>query len=218
MRVYLFDVCGTLFRDDTTLGFLNFVVRNHKSRSLWLSIVSSRRSPVRWGLALAEKLTGRAWIRDCSLLVLRGYSRAQVDRWAREYVAHLLEARREAKPFALFEKALGEFEVVLASASLEPVVGALAEKFSVSFVASSLAWSADRCQGYLQQDLSGTKEQAILSKLGSNYVGEGCHCVSDNFSDRSLLEKCQGRTVVLRRPSHRNFWNSLEAEFIEVFV
>lgn len=217
MRVYLFDVCGTLFRDDTTLGFTSFVARKSLLRRAWLWAVSSRTSPLRWTLALGERATGRPWIRDLAILALGGYSRAKIDHLAKDYIGFLLAKRVETKPFALFQRALAESQVILASASLEPVVRALGENFSIPYVASELDWTFDRCDGRLKKDLSGQKDKAILRKFGPASIGEGCHCVSDNFSDRSLLEKCEKRTIVLRRASHRDFWKNLPAEYIEVF-
>ena len=218
MRVYLFDVCGTLFCDDTTLGFLNYLCREKLGHRIFLGCISHRGSPLRWGLALLERVTGRAWIRDLALLILKGWSRADLEARAHSYVEYLLAERRQPQPFQLFEQALSSAQVLLVSASLEPVVEALARRFGIGFVASELAWDGLLCRGHLERDISGQKAAAIVAKFGPDYIGLGCHCVTDNFSDRSLLQQCQGRTVILCRPGHRAFWSGLETEFIEVFV
>jgi hypothetical protein len=40
--------------------------------------------------------------------------------------------------------------------------------------------------------------------------------ISDNYSDRTLLEKATQAYVVLHRASHRQRWQGLNATFLEV--
>ncbi len=217
--VYVVDVCGTLVRDDTTLGLLrhHFLRTGGRFGRVWFfDAMTHDRSPVRFGFAIAEKLSGRHFLKHFAVRLLAGDTVDSLRESAAEYAAWLLAERQVAPVWRRLEEPLATGRVVLASASLEPVVAALAKTMGVDYVASSLEELDGRLTGRYALDLTGRKEDALVGKCGEE-VRAGVECVlTDNLTDRDLVEKARRACVVLHVPSHRARWDGVNAEFVGV--
>ncbi len=215
--VWLVDVCGTLVRDDTTLGLLRHHLRKQPGlRSALFGLLTGRRGPVRMTLALLEWLSGRHILKHWVVRLLAGTPVEHLEDSAREYAAWLLQDRRLPAVWEVLSQRRDEDCIVLASASLEPVVRQLALRMGVRHVASALEVRDGVLTGRYARDITGAKEQAV----GQKYVGllrsAPQRVISDNLSDRPLLERATEAYVVLHRPSHRQRWAGMQAVFIEV--
>lgn len=214
--VYVVDVCGTLVRDDTTLGLLHHHftrLGNRRLRYMLFQTMTARLSPLRLAFAVLEKLTGRHFLKHAIVRLLAGDSVESLNQSAVEYAAALLAHRRVASVWPLLTT---PGRVVLASASLEPVVAALASTMGVRHVASALGQQGGFLTGQYVSDLTGRKEQALVEKYGIDVMTSQVCAISDNFSDRPLLEKAAQAYVVLHRESHRQRWDGLDATFLKV--
>lgn len=219
LDVYVVDVCGTLVRDDTTLGLLRHHFARDRARPLrymLFRVISAQRSPVRFVFALLEKLTGQHLLKHAAVRLLAGDRVEVLNQSAAEYAAQLLAQRRVASVRDLLDEPVKAHRVVLASASLEPVVAALATAMGVRHVASALGQQEGKLTGRYATDLTGHKEQALLEKYGPQVLSGQVCAISDNFSDRPLLERATRAYVVLHRESHRQRWHGLDATFIQV--
>jgi len=217
--IYVVDVCGTLVRDDTTLGVLRHHFRcseGRLGRRWFFDAMTRRHSPIWFGFAVAEKLSGRHLLKHFAVRLLAGDSVESLQESASEYAAWLLAERKVPAVWHRLESPLANGHVVLASASLGPVVSALAGRMSVDYVASSLEEANGRLTGRYARDLTGRKEEALREKYAPE-VAAGFECVlTDNWTDRNLVEKAKKACVVLHKPSHRARWNGVNAEFIGV--
>jgi phosphoserine phosphatase len=219
MDVYVVDVCGTLVRDDTTLGLLrHHFARDARRRMRYLvyRAMTARRSPLWLGFAVAERLTGRHLLKHLAVRMLAGDTVEALDQSGSEYASLLLAERRVPSVWPLLEAPLQSGRVVLASASLEPVVASLAAATRARHVASTLEQKSGVLTGYYAVDLTGRKEQALIEKYGPAVLAGKVCAISDNYSDRPLLEKATRAYVVLHRASHRQRWQGLDATFLEV--
>lgn len=219
LDVYVVDVCGTLVRDDTTLGLLRHHFAHGGSRPgryMLFRVMTARRSPLRLAFAVLEKLTGRHLLKHAAVRLLAGDPVDALNQSAAEYAARLLAHRRVASVWPLLGVPVQAGRVVLASASLEPVVAALASTMGVRHVASALGEQAGILTGHYVSDLTGRKEQALIEKYGREALDGQVCAISDNFSDRPLLEKATQAYVVLHRESHRQRWQGLNATFLPV--
>jgi phosphoserine phosphatase len=219
LDVYVVDVCGTLVRDDTSLGLL----RHHFARDarrrvryLFYKIITAHCSPLWLSFAIAEKLTGRHLFKHLVVRLLAGDKVAALNQSAAEYAALLLAERCVPSVWRMLEAPLHYGRVVLASASLEPVVASLASAIGARHVASTLEHQNGVLTGRYAVDLTGRKEQALIEKYGQSVLAGRVCAISDNCSDRSLLEKAAQAYVVLHRASHRQRWQGLNATFFEV--
>lgn len=207
------DVCGTLVRDDTTLGLLEWHFRRVRGWRLWgLRLLASRRSPLRLAVAVAERISGQHLLKHLLVRWLKGDRPEDLAASAHGYASWLLTERRIRAVRNAMQGHAGP--LVLASASLEPVVAALAKGLDARFVASTLEVSDGRYTGRYNKDLTGKKPQALRSLLGMDAFGESM-VISDNLTDRGLLESAGVAYVVLHKPSHRVRWAGLEAEYLD---
>ncbi len=215
--VWLVDVCGTLVRDDTTLGLLqHHLGRRPGLRSALFGLLTARRGPMRMALALLEWLSGRHIMKHWVVRLLAGTPVEHLEDSAREYAVWLLRERRLPSVWELLSQRRDEDCIVLASASLEPVVRQLALRMGVRHVASDLEVRDGVLTGRYARDITGAKEQALALKYEGLLRTPPQRVISDNLSDRPLLERAAEAYVVLHRPSHRQRWAGMQAVFIEV--
>ncbi len=207
------DVCGTLVRDDTTLGLLEWHFRRSRRWRLWgLHLLASRRSPLRLAFALAERISGRHVLKYFVVSWLKGDLPRDLADSAAAYAHWLLAQRRIPGVATIMQAQAGP--LILASASLEPVVESLAHALGARFVASTLEIQGGRYTGRYRHDMTGRKPQALQALMGVKGFSD-CTVISDNFSDRGLLESAGMAYVVLHKPAHRQRWAGLEAEYLD---
>jgi phosphoserine phosphatase len=219
MDIYVVDVCGTLVRDDTTLGLL----RHHFARDgarrfryILFKLMTSRYSLIRLFYTIVERLTGRHFLKFSIVKMLAGDSVATLSQSAKQYSTTLLKERRVAPVWSLIEHAAKSGRVLLASASLEPIVACLATEIGARYVASQLESQDGILTGYYTKDLTWKKEEAIQDKYGPSFLTGHFCVISDNFSDRDLLARADLAFVVLHSESHRKCWQWLNAKFLWV--
>lgn len=214
--VHIFDVCGTLFRQDTTLGLLRWHAwrrRKYLAYSL-LALLLSSRSPLFWTLKMLEKLSGRHLAKHVGLATLAGESIGEVHYSAHQYVTSLL-AHDSIEPIhQLLSRAREDGQVVLASASMNPVIEALCQCLALEGVSSILEVKQGRCTGRLALDLSGRKIEALQERFGKDVLQRESSCYTDNLSDKGLLAACKYRTVVLHGKHRRQRWDFEDATYI----
>lgn len=217
--IYIVDVCGTLVHDDTTLGLL----RHHFDRSSrrpwrsWLfKVVSTRCSPLWLAFAVAEKLSGCHLLKHFSVRLLAGDRVETLDESAKVYAEFLLAQRRVQAVWPLLEQPFSAKRVILASASLEPVVSVLAALTGARYVASALEQHEGVLTGKYKADLTGQKREALVKKFGNEVLSGQVYVLTDNLTDRSLVEDAACSYVVLHDPAHRERWAGVNATFLGV--
>ena len=216
---FVVDVCGTLVADDTTLGLLalHFSVQpNRRWRLPLFRLLTARNSPCRLLVAVLERLSGRHLLKLGLVRLLVGDRVDDLDASARRYANWLLAERRVASVWAVLDDAAPERAVVLASASLEPVVAALAKVMGARYVASQLEHHAGRLTGRYRRDLTGLKLEALRETCGPELFDGGYVAISDNLTDRGLLAGASQAYVVLHRESHRKRWSGTQATFLKL--
>ena len=214
--IYIVDVCGTLVGEDTTLGLLHYHFANASTRK-WrycaLLALTHKRSPIRLCFAALEKLTRRHWLKHAAVLLLTGERVALLDASASQYAQHLLAQRRLAVVSALLEGVKAP-QLLLASASLQPIVAALANALGCAYVASELASQAGVLTGRFATDLTAQKPQALMAKYPHHLQNRRLCVISDNLSDRALLNMATQRVVVLTDEKQRRRWAGLNATYL----
>jgi phosphoserine phosphatase len=212
------DVCGTLFREDTTIGLLRFHLRSSGFKSpkkLFLEMLVSRKSPFFYFFYLAETFLGRPLLKHIVVLLLAGESVDSVAKSARFYSAHLLSNRKIQQVWALLGESFESGQVILASASIEPIVAALACQLDSSFVSSQLAIKDGRFTGRYSSDISGRKHTAIAKKYGIGILDQIKWVVTDNYSDYSLFNYACSAFVVVNSESRKLRWMNHDVCFLE---
>lgn len=221
-NVFVFDVCDTLFYSNTTFDFLRFVLQQQgkTAKLTLLKALTTRWSPLFVGLAVWQKAAGGDPIKAVALRLLAGTPKAELYALGHRFVAEFLPARRIARSHELLASAAGtSTRVLLLSASLDPVIAALAEALGpVEFVSSQLEYDAqDRSTGRLQRELTGQKQHALQQLLTNQTEPVRLAVATDNFTDLELVTQAELRYVVVHSAAAKQFWQNLNPQFIEAY-
>jgi len=220
VEVFVFDVCDTLFYSNTTFDYLRYVLvkKGLRSRQRVLQLLTKRWSPAYLGLAVWQKLTGTDATKAAALRLLAGLPKTELYSLGQRFREEFLGERRIAQTHALLAGlADTHVRVVLLSASLDPIVAAIAEALGVEFKSSELEYDAQgRCTGRLRYELGGQKHHALTALAGPDSAPR-LAVATDNFTDHQLVARATSRYVVVHRPEAKRFWQDLDPYFIEAY-
>lgn len=185
MKVVLVDLCGTLIRENTTVGFVSHACpRGARGLVRWFA----RSRPI----TLFSANTSIDLSRRLLLLALRGLTRAELYQAAAQYTRQVLAELVNREVLAQIRQAQAEScRVLLATASIDPVACEISRALELhGFVSSRLAYHAGVCAGHLEEDLLGNKWQALVR---DHRVREDDEMLlyTDNDDDLELFERAR---------------------------
>ncbi|MGN0187859.1 MAG: HAD family hydrolase [Paludibacteraceae bacterium] len=210
-NVVLIDICGTLFCSNTTFDFLDYYVEEHSYRC-FRKIMHSKLW--RYANSLIYRLLHVDLSRRVALSYLKGKSRTQLYSMAEVfYNDYLLKHKNEAVWQLLQEFRAENAEIVLVSATIDPVAQAVAHNLGVEHVVSShLNYDSDqKCRGKLAVDVLRSKS-AELRRL--HIYPPYKHLVTDNPGDMDLVAMSESTTIIVY--GHELRWNYLTHGFKNV--
>ena len=132
------------------------------------------------------------------------------------YAQWLLDNRKVPAVWNVVTLAIKDKHIILASASLQPIVSALAKQLGVRFVASELESNEGVLTGRYKSDLTGLKIQALSDLIGHDPSSSFYDAISDNITDQELLSGAKRAYVVLHKASHKERWAGLTATYIRL--
>lgn len=218
-RIVVFDICDTLYYSNTTHDFVRFVAASDSNmlHKFVFFLFNGKVSPFRYLLIVVSIISGFDALRKINVYLLRDRTREQLTLLANEFVSAVLEDRRiiETHRKLRDELDLGSC-VILCSASVEPVVEAIARQLRVSqYVSSTLDYRNERMTGRIKDDVT-SRKLALLRESGL------CHepdlAVSDNKSDIGLLIASGEGVVVLHNTRDLGFWEGHGFSFIDLHI
>lgn len=215
-RIAVFDVCDTLFRTNTTVGFVRFLARRSGDAQSLETIRrwTARTSPAFVAGALAYRFAHWDVARGRVIRTLRGYTREELQAAANDYVAlELAPQLVEPVHKRLQEHRADGDRVILASSSLDVVISAVARNLGVDWVASELGYAEGRCTGKLVRDLTGRKPAALAPLVGRL---ASLHVYTDNRSDKALLQMAERCTIILPAGSSGHRWAGEDCDYLAV--
>lgn len=198
-EVFLVDICGTLYRSNTTFDFLAFFF--HSKR--WHKIVEAFRSIRVFMIlnALVMKLLHKDILRIWAISHLDGFSHDELLQMAILFHKDFLLQRenKEVMDIIRVEKKRGK-KIVIVSATLDVIADVVAEYLEADVVLSSkLSYNNNICNGCLSEDLLANKLR-ILTEFGENPPYWGV--ITDNYSDADIIMKSQNAYLVQYRGRH----------------
>lgn len=217
--LFITDVCGTLVYDDTTLGLLRVHFSQQPERQWRLPVLralTAHRSPFRLGVAAIERLTGKHVLKHLLVRMMKNDTVSSLELNAEIYAQWLLENRKVPAVWDVITPAIKDKHTILASASLKPIVSALAKQLGVRFVASELESNNGVLTGRYKNDLTGLKIQALSDFIGNDLSSRFYDAISDNITDQELLSGARRAYVVLHKASHKERWVGLTATYIRL--
>jgi phosphoserine phosphatase len=214
-QLVIVDLCGTLVSEDTTIGLLRYHFSRQGSRTwrrLFVGATALQAGPLRFAMKATERVTRRHLLKGLLVRALAGEPVLEVEASAREYAEMLIRRRRAAVDELLREASPSR--LVVASASIEPIVSAVASLLGAEYVASELQVKDGAFTGLFEHDLTGRKLDALRDLCGEEVDVGDYVAISDNIEDRYILENARRAYVVLREASHRARWGDLAATYI----
>lgn len=156
--MYYFDVCGTLYGVNTTFSFIKYY---HFKKRNWLKLFF-----VLFCLSLFGKILNRfigVSIRTWLIATLKGVTYEDLQKVADDYLIEVLEEKKLFSVFSIFSTLVNKNpnDIVLVSASIDPVINAIARKYNVKWYSSKLEYINNVSTGRLASDLKGNKESVI---------------------------------------------------------
>jgi HAD superfamily phosphoserine phosphatase-like hydrolase len=215
----IFDVCGTLYDENTTAGFLSYY--HSSAEHAWFPRLkrrwASRSSPCFYLGAAASRLVHWDIARERLVASLRGETRASLRGAARRYAAEVLPDRENPVLHErLDEHRRAGDRVVLVSNSLDIVIEAIAQRLEVEFRASRLGFSGEICDGRIVDDLTGRKAQTVRALAAEHEGAPTLHVFTDNESDRDIVELADRATVVIPKGRSASMWKGQRCETIRL--
>lgn len=194
-EVIIFDICGTLYDCNTTAEFSKFISETRSDKML-LWLVSTKMGKI--VNKLIKMTTGIELNRSVWLRALRGKSSLYLRNMSDEFVKNILNDKKIAPIHALLYE-FGTNNVILVSASIEPVVRAISKVLKVErYIASELAYESGICSGQLSVDMLGNKH----NKLGEMKIKK---VITDNKSDLELCWMAEN-SIIVTRPRNVLYW------------
>lgn len=166
---WVFDICGTLYRSNTTLDFIRFL---HPRFSILLFCFPMR------AVDRLLRIFGVDLIRHLAVRSLRGVTRARLQEKAEDFVQNILSRKIIDESMELIK---AHPEAMLASATIEPIAKAVCRSVGCSsYVATELEYREEICTGRMVRDLLGKKSEIVRGNIGA--------VVTDDVSDWDLVE------------------------------
>jgi HAD superfamily phosphoserine phosphatase-like hydrolase len=212
--IAVFDVCGTLYRANTTYDFIEYYLRGRS----WLKYKTLRICRLRMFIPLwyAVKILAKCdALRLFGVRLLSGRHIEDVRAAAVDFVVSVLASKKNECTMALLLSLRQQgYEIVLASASISFVVEAIAAVLNVkTALACQLETSGSFLTGRYAHDVCGRKHDAVARAFPSY---KELAVITDNREDVPLLRLASKRWVVCSQKKRRR-WNDVLArvEFIE---
>lgn len=197
--MYLFDVCHTLYNSNTTMDFIDFFHYINKTKVWCLPSFFFKRKIIKMVNALFFKVTKRDLIRFFAVSKLKGYSKRELYKSAQMFISSLPKIP-EVHKILEDAKKKGQ-KIMLASASLDFIVQAIANELSVEVLcASKMEWKNNICQGRIKEDMLGRKNLFIPMSILNNSI-----VVTDNLTDCNLI-KHANHSYVVAKPRRLKLW------------
>lgn len=208
MGLKVFDICGTLYDSNTTFDFCRY--RSSGLNKIALLIVRGIFFKVLNKISMV--LFNYDLIRSIHIRTLRGCPPELVYIEAVKFVDEYLDNKKIHSAHAFLEK-FKKDEILLVSATIDPVAKAISEKLGgLRFISSMLELSDGSLTGLLKRDLLGLKHNYIETD-SVDFI------ITDNKSDIVLCRQAK-EVVIVSKKKNLNFWMGQGFEIchiIEVF-
>lgn len=209
-KIIVADICNTLFDSNTTFDFVRYCVYTKRlgfNRTAYKAIFS-RVSPLFFGIALLQKFTGTDIHKKIAVSLFRNRSPQQVRTWANSFLEEYLHGREIPQSLSYLNQ-YNPDDIILVSSTIYPVAETIADYLKIShFIATELEIVDSKYTGKIKQEIRGKKLSALEKKLGGkNFEIE--MVITDNFSDRELMNSSKKKLAVCYDSRQEKFWSTL---------
>ncbi len=210
-KICVVDICGTIYRENTTYAFLENYIKYKKKNSIIVKLFNSKF--VRIFNSLLFKIINIDFLRLFSVKIIRNEKREKLVDYSFYLIDYFLT------PITVTQNLLrslkkDDYGIILISASFDFIVEAVADKLDVQeWYATQLKYHNNLITGDIEFDIYGQKHQ-IIDKHRNGI--EELIVITDNLSDKDLV--ClASKTYVLSKKKNVEFWRNLKnVEILEL--
>lgn len=210
-KLFLFDICWTLFSCNTTFLFVEYCTQNSQLKRVILKMAKNKFC--KFIMAILNKL-GFDLERFLYIYLLRGFTETDLRYRALSFYNDVLNFKKIHPVIELLNRRLELHDrVILCSASLDVIVQVISSKYSVDFISSKLEFKKGVCTGFLSKDILHKKSDSIKDQIGDLAVD---YVITDNKSDIDLLDISQSFFVIPY--GNTQFWLDIQSKFREKII
>lgn len=206
MGKVVFDICGTMYKSNTTFDFLDFFFSGNKG------YLKARRLSRLFFVRAVNKiiilLTGKDILRCYFVSYLKGVSRHRLQEQSNLFYRQCLSGREIDFTISKLNEINACCDIILASATLDCIAKVIADKYNVSYISSELEFINDICTGRMSVDLLGKKHQYFKGKIDL--------VVTDNKSDFKLIQLAE-KSIVISNSRNKLFWVKKRMKNMSIF-
>lgn len=202
-KLVFFDVCDTLYAENTTFGFLEY----YFPWGLKASLLKIRKIYVVKVLNyLSVRLFEYDFVRQMGIYMLKSEPKKDLEFQAEKYVTDRLEHKKNLEVHALLDRYKKEKkEIVLLSGSLDFIIKAIASELHIDrHYATTLQYINNVSTGKIDIDLLGGKDFIVEN----NFNDQPYIVVTDNLSDLNIVKGSQ-KSYILSKEKNIPIWNTL---------
>lgn len=205
-QVVAFDICGTLFKSNTTFDFLEYFLCPINNR---YRLYNHLRKTFAW--RLLNKVSRKGFHKDITRIIalrfLKGYQRNELLTAARDFYDNFLMQHvneEVVRQYTLLQEKQNA-DIIIASATIDVVAEIIAQKLHCEhWYSSRLLFENDSCCGYLDIDLLGSKKEKVFD--GQDVDIKAFY--TDDFSDVPVLEMAEKKNIIVY-PKTKNQWQKI---------
>lgn len=209
-KVIVADICNTLYDSNTTYDFIKYCIDTNKL-PMYTRVAHGgilfKVSPLFWAIAVSEKIVQKDIFKTLVVRFLRGRTVQEVKAWSEQFYNDYLK-RRAINPSFSVLKEFNPEDIILVSSTLYPIAATIAENLNIEkFLATDLEVKDGCYTGRIINELSGRKLAALKDKYRDGMELE--LVISDNFTDKELMQHSKKRIAVCYNKKHEKFWATL---------
>ena len=203
-KLVFFDVCDTLYSENTTFGFLEYYFSGGiksfllKIRKIYIIKVMNY---------ISVKLFRYDPIRHIGIFMLKNETREDLVCKAEQYVSNILKHKKNTEVHTLLGRYKEEKkEIILLSGSLDFIIESIAKSLGIPlYYATTLQQRKGIILGSIDVDLLGNKRSVI----GKYYARIPYVLVTDNLSDFSIAKNAE-KSYILTKEKHKDLWETID--------
>jgi len=210
------DVCNTLFDSNTTFDYIKFVLeKENKQRKLKKVKAFEKKyhpfSLLSYGL---NRFFDYDFAKELAVKQLKGFSKETLANYATLFYDTVLEEKKIATVFQEI-KSLNDNSLVLASASIEPIIVEVSKRLNaIAYASSTLEYKNNFSTGKIKNEAKGRKFELLKEKIS---LDKGFTFISDNFSDKTIMAKSKNPIAVVYNKKADLYWKEVDCKLIKMY-
>lgn len=206
-NIVIVDICGTLFKSNTTFDFVDFIDYNNVEYQIFKKVITA--FPIKVINYIINSIFKIDIRRFLTIKFLKGKSKDVLEQLSNEFYENYLIDRINQNVIDKIKCLSGN--IILVSATIEPVARTISEKLNINnYFASKLEYNKNGiCTGKLYHDLLGRKLEEITNH---GYITPFKYTISNDFTDLPLFINSQN-IIIIATNNNYGKWEKLISKY-----